>query len=55
VNKLRHALQQQKQMMKQMGNMSEKDMEKMSKNPSSMMKPLPPKKGKGKNKGRFRF
>lgn len=55
VNKLRQALQQQKQMMKQMGNMSEKDMEKMSKNPSSMMKPLPAKKGKGKNKGRFRF
>jgi signal recognition particle subunit SRP54 len=55
VNRLREALVQQKQLMKQMSNMSEADMQRMSKNPGAMMKQQPPRKGKGKNKGRFRF
>ncbi|HLT00122.1 MAG TPA: signal recognition particle protein [Acholeplasma sp.] len=56
VNRLRQALEQQKTMMKQMSKMDEKDIERMSKNPNSM--PIPQtkvKKGKGKNRGGFRF
>lgn len=56
VNKLREALDQQKKMFKQMNNMSESDIEKLSKNPSSFTPNQPShKKGKGKNKGRFKY
>ena len=56
VNKLRESLVQQKQMMKQMSNMDEKQIERMSKNPSSFTPSQSKvKKGKGKNKGGFRF
>ncbi len=56
VNRLRDSLVQQKNMMKQMSNMDEKQMERLSKNPGAFQ-PQPPKvkKGKGKNKGGFRF
>lgn len=56
VNRLRDSLVQQKQMMKQMSNMDEKQMERLSKNPSSFQPSQPKvKKGKGKGKGGFRF
>ena len=57
VNKLRQALEQQKAMAKQMSGMSEKDLSGMQSNPTKF-KFLPKqkaKKGKGKNKGQFRF
>ncbi|MBN3490667.1 signal recognition particle protein [Acholeplasma equirhinis] len=56
VNRLRQSLEQQKQMMKQMSNLDEKQMERMAKNPSAMPIAQPKvKKGKGKNRGGFRF
>jgi signal recognition particle subunit SRP54 len=56
VNRLRDSLVQQKQMMKQMSNMDEKQLERLQKNPSGFQ-PAPGKvkKGKGKGKGGFRF
>lgn len=56
VNNLRQSLEAQKKIVKQMGNMSEADLEKMSKNPSQMMNQMPQRrsKGKGKGKGNFR-
>lgn len=56
VNRLRDSLVQQKQMMKQMSNMDERQLDRLQKNPSSFQ-PAPGKvkKGKGKGKGGFRF
>lgn len=55
VNRLRAALDQQKQMAKQMSRMSESDMKSAQKDPSKLMPQPKMKKGKGKNKGQFRF
>lgn len=56
VNRLRDALVQQKKMAKQMATMDERQLEKFSKNPQSMMQNRPPRsKGKGKGKGGFKF
>ncbi len=56
VNRLRESLVQQKQMMKQMSRMDEKQIEKLSKNPAGFTPSAPKvKKGKGKGKGGFRF
>lgn len=55
VNKLRQALDQQKAMAKQMSGMSEKDLTGMQSNPTKFMPKQKVKKGKGKNKGQFRF
>ena len=54
VNKLRNALDAQKKMMKQMSNMDPKQMESLSRNPGQAFQPKV-RKGKGKNKGHFRF
>jgi len=54
VNRLRQALDAQKKMMKQMQNMDERQMEQLSRNPGQAFQPKV-KKGKGKNKGHFRF
>ncbi|MFA5560561.1 MAG: signal recognition particle protein [Acholeplasmataceae bacterium] len=54
LNKLRQALDTQKQLMKKMQGMDEKDLETISKNPQAMMGKPKAKKGKGKNKGQFR-
>lgn len=53
VNKLRQAFENQKRMMKQMSGLNPETMASM--NPSQMMPKLKQKKGKGKNKGRFRY
>lgn len=55
LNRLRQALDQQKQMAKQMSKMSEKDLTGLQNNPSKLMPKQKIKKGKGKNKGQFRF
>ncbi|VEU82645.1 signal recognition particle protein [Acholeplasma hippikon] len=56
VNRLRESLVQQKQMMKKFANMDENQLERMSKNPSAFQpQPMKAKKGKGKNRGGFRF
>ncbi len=56
VNRLRESLVQQKQMMKQMANMDEKQIERLSKNPTALQPTnRKVKKGKGKGKGGFRF
>ncbi len=54
VNKLRESLKAQKEMMKKMSNMSESEMENLSKNPSALAPRVKAKKGKGKNRGQFR-
>jgi len=58
VNKLRQALETQKKMVKQMANMSEKDIEQLQKDPSKLANNMPQRrsrgKGKGKGKGNFR-
>jgi len=54
VNRLRQALDAQLKMMKQMSNMDERQMEQLSRNPGQAFQPKQ-KKGKGKNKGHFRF
>jgi len=54
INKLIQALESQKKMMKQMGNMDEKSLERLQKNPQNMMANQKAKKGKGKGKGQFR-
>src|SRR5690606_13258880 len=56
VNRLRESLIQQKQMMKQMSQMDEKQIERLQKNPQGFQPPQAKvKKGKGKGKGGFRF
>ncbi|WP_373422623.1 signal recognition particle protein [Acholeplasma oculi] len=56
VNRLRESLVQQKQMMKQMSQMDEKQIERLQKNPQGFQPPQAKvKKGKGKGKGGFRF
>ena len=55
LNRLRQALETQKKMMKKMMNMDEKEIAGLQKNPSRMMPTPSVKKGKGKNKGQFRF
>ena len=56
VNRLREALATQKKMVKTMANMDEKDLDKLQKDPSALMKNTPQaKKGKGKGKGNFRY
>ena len=58
VNRLRQALDAQKQMAKRMASMSESDLKNMQKNPKASMQSMPqPRAGKGKGKGRgsFRF
>lgn len=55
VNRLREALDTQKQMMKKFGNMDEKDIESLGRDPSKMMPAQKVKKGKGKGRGNFRF
>ena len=58
INGLYDALEQQKKAIKQMMNMSPEQMEQMKNNPDQI-EPKAPKerhyKGKGKNRGRFRF
>ncbi len=54
VNKLRQALEAQLKMMKQMSNMDERQMQQMARNPGQAFQPKQ-RKGKGKNKGHFRF
>ena len=57
VNNLRQSLEAQKQMVKKMGSMSEKDLEELQKDPSKLMQNNQgPRKsqGKGKGKGNFR-
>ncbi|HHW79700.1 MAG TPA: signal recognition particle protein [Acholeplasmataceae bacterium] len=56
VNNLRQSLEAQKKLVKSMSNMSEADLERLSKNPDQMMNKMPTKvnKGKGKGKGNFR-
>ena len=55
LNRLRQALEAQKQMMKKMMNMNEQELNQLQKNPQAMMKSSgKAKKGKGKNKGQFR-
>ncbi len=54
VNRLRQALEAQLKMMKQMSNMDERQMQQMAKNPGQAFQPKQ-RKGKGKNKGHFRF
>jgi signal recognition particle subunit SRP54 len=54
LNRLRNALETQKKMMKQMMKMDEKQIEGLSKNPSSALPRQKQKKGKGKGKGQFR-
>lgn len=56
VNNLRQALDQQKRMMKTMGNMSEDDLERIQKDPSKFINQQAPRarQGKGKGKGNFR-
>ncbi len=55
LNRLRQALEAQKQMMKKMMSMDEKELEGLSKNPSRVMPSSKVKKGKGKGKGQFRI
>lgn len=55
LNRLRQALDQQKQMAKQMSQMNEKDLTGMQNSPTKFMPKQKVKKGKGKNKGQFRF
>jgi signal recognition particle subunit SRP54 len=56
LNRLRQALEAQKQMMKKMMNMNEQELNQLQKNPSAMMQPQKgAKKGKGKGKGQFRI
>ncbi|CCV64055.1 Signal recognition particle GTPase [Alteracholeplasma palmae J233] len=56
VNKLKEALETQKKMFKKMASMDEKELERLQKDPSSLMNQAPqPKKGKGKGKGGFRY
>lgn len=55
VNRLRESLETQKKMFKQMNGMDEQQMERMSKNPQNFVPQQSSKKGKGKNKGRFRY
>jgi|SRR5690554_3698 len=57
VNNLRQSLESQKKMMKQMSNMSEEDIERISKDPSKLAnrnQGQRPRVGKGKGKGNFR-
>lgn len=55
LNRLRQALEAQKQMMKKMMNMNEQELSQLQKNPQAMMQSSgKAKKGKGKNKGQFR-
>ena len=55
VNRLRQALDQQIQMAKRLSGLDPKQMERMSKNPQSFQPQIRQSKGKGKNKGRFRY
>lgn len=55
VNRLRQALDTQKQMMKKMANMDEQGIENLQKNPQSVLQNQKQKKGKGKGKGQFRI
>jgi signal recognition particle subunit SRP54 len=55
LNRLRQALDQQKAMAKQMSKMNEKDLSSIQSNPNKLMSQQKVKKGKGKNKGQFRF
>ncbi|MDY0210109.1 MAG: signal recognition particle protein [Acholeplasma sp.] len=55
LNRLRQALDQQKAMAKQMSKMNEKDLSGIQNNPTKFMPQPKVKKGKGKNKGQFRF
>ncbi|HBT59225.1 MAG: signal recognition particle protein [Paracholeplasma sp.] len=55
LNRLIQALDQQKKLAKQMSGMSERDMKNIQRNPQSLMPQQKVKKGKGKNKGQFRF
>lgn len=56
VNRLREALEAQKKIFKQMSNMNEDELEKFQKNPQSLPNMQPKsKKGKGKNKGQFKY
>lgn len=55
LNRLIQALDQQKKLAKQMSGMSERDMKNIQRNPQSIMPQQKVKKGKGKNKGQFRF
>lgn len=55
LNRLRDALDTQKTMMKKMLNMDERELESMQRNPNQMLNKTKVKKGKGKNKGHFKF
>jgi signal recognition particle subunit SRP54 len=55
VNRLRQALAQQVQMAKRLSGFDEKQMDRMAKNPQSFQPQIKQSKGKGKNKGRFRY
>lgn len=56
VNNLRQSLEAQKKMVQRMGNMSERELEELSKDPSKLMNDSAPRRsqGKGKGKGNFR-
>lgn len=55
LNRLREALETQKQMMKRMMNMDERALENLQNNPNQMLNQQKVRKGKGKNKGRFKY